>query len=87
MAYSRKKQKTAAAKKDKTEGREVKLSDMGLFELSIHSLMPEDVFKELINRIKLIQTLLNKGCLESALETVNGLLKSPQETRRQKFKY
>jgi hypothetical protein len=84
MAYSRKKQKTAAAKKDKTE---VKLSDMGLFELSIHALMPEDVFKELINRIKLIQTLLNKGRLESALETVNGLLKSPQETRRQICKY
>jgi hypothetical protein len=70
-AYHQKKLKTAAAKQHKTE-----LSDMGLFELSIHALMPEDVFKELKRRIELIQKHF------TALEVVNSLLKNPQETRR-----
>jgi hypothetical protein len=89
MTNSRKKlNTTAAAKQHKTE-----LSDMGLFELSIHALMPGDVFKELKRRIELIQKHLNI-CLETtnvkvfkssqtmALEVVNSLLKNPQKTRR-----
>jgi hypothetical protein len=70
-----------------------KLSDMGLFELSIHALMPCDVYHELQRRIKLIQKHLNKylnttsvkvlkSSQAAALEVVNSLLKSSQETRR-----
>jgi len=69
-----------------------KLSDMGLFELSIHALMPTDVFHELKKRIEYIQAHLNicqettkikiyKSSLDKALNTVNGLLKNPQKTR------
>jgi len=73
--------------------REGELSEMGLFELSIHALMPSDVFRELKRRIELIHKHLNK-CLEttnvkvfkssqvSALGVVNSLLKNSQETRR-----
>ena len=59
-----------------------KLSEMGLFELSIHALMPTDVYRELKKRIELIQTLLRKTKIIDALEIVNNLLKSPQKTRR-----
>jgi hypothetical protein len=89
MTRSRKKIKTAAAaKQHKTE-----LSDMGLFELSVHALMPENVFKELKRRIELIRKHLNI-CLETtnvkvfkssqatALEIVNSLLENPRKTRR-----
>jgi len=70
-----------------------KLSNMGLFELSIYALIPTDVFHELQKRIKLIQKLLEK-CqnmytfppviyqVNKALNIVNSLLKNPQETRR-----
>jgi len=61
---------------------EGELSRMGLFELSIESLMPTDVYHELKKRIELIQTLLRKNNFKQALEIVNDLLKSPQKTRR-----
>jgi len=72
---------------------EGELSKMGLFELSIESLMPTDVYHELKKRIELIRTILKK-CqnmykfetvifqVNTALEVVDGLLKNPQETRR-----
>jgi len=70
-----------------------KLSDMGLFELSIHALMPCDVYHELQRRIKLIQKHLNiclnttsvkvfKSSQATALEIVNSLLNNPQVSRR-----
>jgi len=86
--------KTAAAKKHTKETptieihesikriAEGELSRMGLFELSIESLMPTDVYHELKKRIELIQTLLRKNNFKQALEIVNDLLKSPQKTRR-----
>jgi len=69
------------------------LSDMGLFELSIHALMPTDVFRELKRRIERIQKHLNicqkttsvkvyTQSQSAALDIVNNLLKSPQKTRR-----
>jgi len=90
--YHQKKRETAAAKKNKNENKE-KLSNMGLFELSVHALMPDDVFRELKQRIELIQKTLEK-CrnmyqfetvifeVNNALKVVDGLLKSPQETGR-----
>jgi len=61
---------------------EGKLSNMGLFELSIESIMPTEVFRELKRRIELIRTLLKKKNFKQALEVVDDLLKSPQKTRR-----
>jgi hypothetical protein len=58
------------------------LSDMNLFELSMRSLMPNDAYHELKRRIELIQSLLKKCKLLTALEVVNSLLNNPQETRR-----
>ncbi|MDR2941739.1 MAG: hypothetical protein LBV17_04010 [Treponema sp.] len=60
----------------------VKLSDMGLLELSnsfgaYYAQIPKDIFKELKRRIKLIQTYLETGETDMALKIVNGLLKNP----------
>jgi hypothetical protein len=57
-----------------------KLSDMGLFELSIHSLMPSDVHRELKKRLELIQWLLERNSPSEALCVVKSLLANPQET-------
>ena len=56
-----------------------KLFDMGLFELSIHSLMPCDVYHELRKRIELIKTSLENGKPDIALNIANRFLNSPQE--------
>jgi len=58
------------------------LSDAGLFELSILSLMSNDIFVELKRRIELVKAMLEANEPEQALDVVNGLLKNPQETRR-----
>jgi hypothetical protein len=55
-----------------------KLCDMTLFELSIRALMPTDVFKELRERIKRIQRMLESGNPKLALVVVNELLATPQ---------
>jgi len=69
---------------------EGKLSEMGLFELSIHAVMPLDVYHELKRRIELIRNHLNinlktaklkviKSSQTAALEIVNSLLKNQQQ--------
>jgi len=73
--------------------REGKLSDISLFELSIRDNMSIEVFRELKRRIELIRNHLNinletaklkviKSSQAAALEIVNNLLESPQETYR-----
>jgi len=69
-----------------------KLSEMGLFELSIKGCMSTSVLRELERRIKIIQTSLkecqNSYTFEAVIfqvtkmsKIVDGLLKKPQETR------
>jgi hypothetical protein len=61
--------------------KETKLADMGLFELSIHSLMPSDVFGELRNRLMLAQASLKVGDARAAKVIIDGLLAGPQKRR------
>jgi len=72
--------------------REAKISDMSLFELSISGNMSIEVFRELKRRIELIHKHMNiclnttkvkvfKSSQAAALEIVNSLLKSPQQSR------
>jgi len=84
----------AENKKIRKREKKGKLSDMGLFELSIMALMPDDVFKELKKRIELIREMLGK-CqnmykfetvifqVVATIKVVDSLLKNPQETRRE----
>jgi len=60
--------------------REGKLSDMGLFELSMRALMPDDVFREIKRRLELVKTFLEGGKPKKALDIVKYLLANPQET-------
>jgi hypothetical protein len=54
---------------------------MGLFELSICSLMQTDVYREIRNRLMLAQASLEVGDAKAAKIIVDKLLSSPQ-TRR-----
>jgi hypothetical protein len=47
-------------------GRVKKLSDMGLFELSIISVMPRDVYREIKKRIELARTYLEDRAVNTA---------------------
>jgi hypothetical protein len=76
----------AAAKKPHAMEIHESLESMGLFELSVRTLMPADVFHELKRRVKLIQAHLEAGETGPALEAANSLLKNPQETRKQACK-
>jgi len=72
--------------------REAKLSDMGLFELSIRGNMSIEVFREIKRRIEIIRhhLIMNienansrkliKSSRAEALEIINTLLESPQVT-------
>jgi hypothetical protein len=65
--------------------REVKLSDMGLFELSIHGLIPTDVFKEIKRRLELIKTFLEGNEPDKALYVVKHFFANSQQNRREKL--
>jgi hypothetical protein len=54
------------------------LCEMGLFEMSIHSLMPSDVFGEIRNRLMLAQASLLVGDTKAAKAVVDSLLTPPQ---------
>jgi len=60
--------------------REGKLSDMGLFELSIRGSIECDVFREIKRRIELVKTFLENNEPKKALAVVEYLLAYPQET-------
>jgi len=64
--------------------RESKLTELGLFELSICALMPDDVFREIKKRLELARTFLRAGEPDNALYVVERLLANPQETRTAK---
>jgi hypothetical protein len=59
--------------------REKELCDMNLFELSIHSLMQTDTFREIRNRLKLVQASLEVGDTKAAKIIINDLVGSPME--------
>jgi hypothetical protein len=59
--------------------REKELCDMNLFELSIHSLMQTDTFREIRNRLKLVQASLEIGDTKAAKIIINGLVGPPPE--------
>jgi hypothetical protein len=61
--------------------REKKLADMNFFELSIHSLMQTDVYREIRNRLMLAQASLEVGDAKAARAIVDKLLASPQPRR------
>jgi len=60
--------------------RNCELPDMGLFELSIHSLMPCDVYREIKRRLELVKTFLEANEINKALAVVEYLLANPQKT-------
>lgn len=59
-----------------------KISDMNLFELSIHSLMPSDTFREIRNRLMQIQTCLEVNDTKAAKAIVDSFFASPQKRSR-----
>jgi hypothetical protein len=65
--------------------REGKLSDMGLFELSIRGLIPCDVFREIKRRLELIKTFLEGNEPDKALYVAKHFLANSQQNRREKL--
>jgi hypothetical protein len=65
--------------------RESKLSDLGLFELSIRGLIPCDVFREIKKLLELVKTFLEGGEPVKALDVVKHLLAYPQKTQEEKL--
>jgi hypothetical protein len=46
-----------------------------LFELSVLSVMPMNVYKEIKERMELVQIYLEDGAYKTALEILNGFLR------------
>jgi hypothetical protein len=65
--------------------RESKLSDLGLFELSIRGLIPCDVFREIKRRLELVKTFLEGGEPGKALDVVKHFFAYPQKTQEEKL--
>jgi len=79
--------KPAIKKNAKKPAKEKKLADMGLFELSFEGPMPDVVFRELRNRIELMQKSIME-CQKSFVfhmaeisKIINGLMKGPQDVQ------
>jgi len=70
--------KCSAPKKKQRED----LSDKNLFELTLLSYIPQEVFREIKDRLERTRDLLNGGYVSLARSVIDSLLSSPQKPGR-----